>query len=312
MVILMIDKNKYKGFIVSLSNNTSLKQLVRRLRPGTNNYNFFTTIRDINISEITGYNSTYTIYDLLFGDLSTIHLIDNEFRSKSKTITRYLIFEKQFERIRNQNKVVNKKLIDSINVISCPYCETQIIYDFEAKNKKMSTAHLDHFIPKSQNEMLAMSLSNLVPSCEVCNSRLKGTTRFRGISTLEDINKPEYYELWMLDKSMADFYTHGKIGVGDFKVKVINNMSLNHLQVLELENRVNSFKKHLRNYINLLRTTSRYKKQILADTFGYEKLNLGLYNQIALDDELSGVLNVVKEMMFNSIKNDNIKWVEEL
>lgn len=215
----MIDKTRYKDFIVSLSNNTSLKKLIKRLRPGTINYNFITMIKDINISEITGYDSLYTIYDLLFGDLSTIHLIDNEFRSKSKTITSYLTFERQFERIRNQNKVVNKKLIDSINVISCPYCETQIIYDFETKNKKMSTAHLDHFIPKSQNEMLAMSLSNLVPSCEVCNSRLKGTTRFRGIFSLDDINKPEYYELWMVHKSMTDFYTHGNIDVGTMSIK---------------------------------------------------------------------------------------------
>lgn len=41
------------------------------------------------------------------------------------------------------------------------------------KNKtKKTTAHLDHFYPKSDYPFLALSLYNFVPSCQICNSRL--------------------------------------------------------------------------------------------------------------------------------------------
>ena len=43
----------------------------------------------------------------------------------------------------------------------CPYCNIN-----------------DHFLPKSENPEKQLDLENLVPSCLMCNQRLKGTTPF--------------------------------------------------------------------------------------------------------------------------------------
>lgn len=59
----------------------------------------------------------------------------------------------------------------------CPYCNRQYITTSFSEDGK-TRAHLDHFYPKSRYPYLSMSLYNLVPSCSVCNSSLKGEKEF--------------------------------------------------------------------------------------------------------------------------------------
>ena len=57
----------------------------------------------------------------------------------------------------------------------CPYCQRNYISSFEENDDKRTTADLDHFYPKSLYPFLALSLYNFIPSCQICNSRFKGT-----------------------------------------------------------------------------------------------------------------------------------------
>lgn len=64
--------------------------------------------------------------------------------------------------------------MDSLNIPVCPFCNRQYITSWEdMKKEKKSTADLDHFFPKSEYPLFALSLFNFVPSCQVCNSRMK-------------------------------------------------------------------------------------------------------------------------------------------
>ncbi|MTV36210.1 hypothetical protein [Duganella radicis] len=55
----------------------------------------------------------------------------------------------------------------------CPYCQMHHVnYHMTDKSLKMRPP-LDHFYPKSVYPYLAISLYNLIPSCEQCNSRIK-------------------------------------------------------------------------------------------------------------------------------------------
>ena len=68
-------------------------------------------------------------------------------------------------------------LMNSLDVDCCPYCNRQYITslnDVPGKNYPISTADLDHFYNKSIFPLFALSLFNFVPSCQVCNSRVKG------------------------------------------------------------------------------------------------------------------------------------------
>lgn len=72
------------------------------------------------------------------------------------------------------------RLMDSLNVPVCPFCNRQYITSWDdmknassSKGIVKSTADLDHFFPKSEFPLFALCLFNFVPSCQVCNSRLK-------------------------------------------------------------------------------------------------------------------------------------------
>ena len=70
-------------------------------------------------------------------------------------------------------KDVRHELMSSIGIRTCPYCNRNYITSY-GKGKK-STADLDHFYQKKQYPLFALSLFNFIPSCQICNSRMKGT-----------------------------------------------------------------------------------------------------------------------------------------
>jgi len=66
--------------------------------------------------------------------------------------------------------------LNKLGVTVCPYCNRQYISIVEKKGDLGKTRpELDHFHPKSKYPYLALSFYNLIPSCHVCNSSLKGT-----------------------------------------------------------------------------------------------------------------------------------------
>lgn len=67
------------------------------------------------------------------------------------------------------------KLLSLMEIEVCPYCQRNYISSFEENDDKRTTADLDHFYPKSLYPFLALSLYNFIPSCQICNSRFKGT-----------------------------------------------------------------------------------------------------------------------------------------
>lgn len=67
------------------------------------------------------------------------------------------------------------ELTRKIGLNSCPYCNRQYTFTVTVLGgKKVVRPELDHFLPKSENRLLALSFFNLIPSCSVCNSSVKG------------------------------------------------------------------------------------------------------------------------------------------
>lgn len=94
-----------------------------------------------------------------------------------------LIMKHIFEGIFNYNKFSSKAGINNwdayqycqaLNVNVCPYCNR--IYTNTIRNSKENIIRpvLDHYIPKSEYPMFALSFYNLIPSCTYCNTYLKG------------------------------------------------------------------------------------------------------------------------------------------
>ena len=68
------------------------------------------------------------------------------------------------------------KFIESLNVDYCVYCnEASLYYEDGSENRSYSHSSLDHFYNKSSYPFLALTLTNLIPSCTQCNSSIKST-----------------------------------------------------------------------------------------------------------------------------------------
>lgn len=102
------------------------------------------------------------------------------------------LFLKAYDSFSNTNTSEwgTYEYLKSLEVNICPYCNENYTYRLLDKNRNSSAslpnltirADLDHFYPKNSNPLLAMSLYNLVPSCKICNSSIKGRKEF-------DLNK---------------------------------------------------------------------------------------------------------------------------
>lgn len=78
-------------------------------------------------------------------------------------------------------------LVEAYRLRICPYCQANHVnfYVEKVKGKRGAAAFrmrppLDHYLPKSAYPYLAVSLSNLIPSCSQCNSGVKATNDPRG------------------------------------------------------------------------------------------------------------------------------------
>ena len=66
-------------------------------------------------------------------------------------------------------------VINELSLIVCPYCNLNYTLSYTKNNIDITTADLDHFYKKSKYKKYSLCLYNFVPSCPVCNSKLKST-----------------------------------------------------------------------------------------------------------------------------------------
>jgi|JI10StandDraft_1071094.scaffolds.fasta_scaffold19614_4 hypothetical protein len=67
-----------------------------------------------------------------------------------------------------------------LNVNVCPYCNRQYTFTINktGRRKGSTRPEFDHFLDKATYPYLSLSFYNLIPSCHICNSNLKGTQQF--------------------------------------------------------------------------------------------------------------------------------------
>lgn len=95
-------------------------------------------------------------------------------------------------------------LAEMLDIQTCTYCNR--IYTKTVKNPaKITRPEFDHWFPKESYPLLSLSFYNLIPSCHVCNSSVKGSTRMRLNEFIhpyvdENINLSFSYDLDKYDK----------------------------------------------------------------------------------------------------------------
>lgn len=121
--------------------------------------------------EIDKVNKNYLFY-FLKTEKKDIKIKETSYLKGLQKLFDYDNFSKEKIKMWNRNKVITKLEIDV-----CPYCQRNYVtsYKDNQKEKYKTTADLDHFYLKSKYPFLALTLYNFVPSCQICNSRMKGS-----------------------------------------------------------------------------------------------------------------------------------------
>lgn len=100
----------------------------------------------------------------------------------------------------SRNKENSYWMAGKIGRNTCTYCNR--VYSFtvvkgRGRNKRYITRpQFDHWYPKSKFPLLALSLYNLIPSCPVCNSTVKGQT---------ELPHGEYIHPYIKDSNASEF-----------------------------------------------------------------------------------------------------------
>lgn len=120
-----------------------------------------------------------TLEDLFDG--ITFEISEKEKQNCIKHI-RYILGYKSFcgsTRImtRDGRPWSRETFMDEIGIKVCPYCNRQYITSYSVRSKgikiRKTTTDTDHYYPASKFPLLSMNIHNMVPSCQICNSRLK-------------------------------------------------------------------------------------------------------------------------------------------
>jgi hypothetical protein len=69
------------------------------------------------------------------------------------------------------------RFTQNLNVNVCPYCNRQYTFTLDKKSGR-TRPELDHFLDKATHPYFGLSFFNLIPSCHICNSNLKGSKAF--------------------------------------------------------------------------------------------------------------------------------------
>ncbi len=124
--------------------------------------------------------STYTVDEILKAAPSKLHEIATWFDTLSDTQKSQ--FDFMIEKYKNfttkKQEYDAYDLAEKLNVNVCPYCNRNYTFTIKDKNNKSTRPDFDHFYPKDDYPVLALSFYNLIHSCILCNSRLKGTAKF--------------------------------------------------------------------------------------------------------------------------------------
>ncbi|MBP4136484.1 HNH endonuclease [Flavobacterium geliluteum] len=104
----------------------------------------------------------------------------------------------------------NKEFLNLLNIDTCLYCNRNYTLYFGGNNAR---AELDHWFPKGEFPILALSFYNLIPSCHSCN-HIKGASKsFDWLTALDKMNHPYF------DKNEFTF-SYDYHSLNDFKMKI--------------------------------------------------------------------------------------------
>lgn len=200
--------------------------------------------------------------------------------AEKQMIEDYKLELKKIETLFNYKDLISKKktfsywLAEELDCNTCTYCNRNYTFTI-SKDKttgrrnddtRITRPQFDHWFSKSQHPILALSVYNLIPSCSICNSGIKGAKEFK----LNDNIHP------FIPNSDSYKFSYNLINENQHTVKITSSSQQmkNTISIMKLEE---LYKAHddfeLRDLIDL---SKKYGKNYTKKLFGemFKGLNL--------------------------------------
>lgn len=117
---------------------------------------------------------------------------------KNKTLNELAsIFDYEYFSRKRVNSWCAYKLCKASTIKTCPYCNLSFAHTIFRDNQGEIRPTLDHYFDKARYPFLAISINNLIPSCHICNSSLKGTSDFYGTPHLHPLFDDESIDFFL-------------------------------------------------------------------------------------------------------------------
>lgn len=136
---------------------------------------------------------------------------------------------------RESSKWSRHKFICSLGIKVCPYCNRNYITSYEESvDNCKTTADADHYYPKSKYPILQLNVYNMIPSCNVCNSKMKNDYDKRHLYPYEDDNNCLSFSVQF--NEIEELYNYSK---DDIKINIIpkngDEKAKNSIEVFKLD-----------------------------------------------------------------------------
>lgn len=180
-------------------------------------------------------NNDINLQKVLIGSPEELDIIKDMFKSKAlkKSLKKVLNYDSWIDTndkstYRHYNAY---HLAEKLDIATCVYCNR--IYTktvISGSGKKITRPTFDHWFKKSDHPLLVLSFFNLIPSCSVCNSGVKGSTPF----SLTTHFHP-YYNNTDFKFKYTFSYDYKDYDKFSFKILTENKFSENSVKAFELE-----------------------------------------------------------------------------
>ncbi|MEM5569823.1 HNH endonuclease [Aliarcobacter butzleri] len=171
---------------------------------------------------------------------------------------------------------------ENIEVHTCYYCNIDFINTFKKNNKTKNAFTLDHVLEKADYPYLALSLYNLVPSCYVCNSKVKDSKIL--FDEFSPTNKDFDFDERVKFKSFISNVNLQIEKEQDFYIKLIENYSNKYNKYIKSLNLNDRYDYHKYKILEMIQKRREY-----PDSRIKELSNLTKKTQEEIKQDLFGI-----------------------
>lgn len=162
-----------------------------------------------------------------------------DYIDKNKSITELKTVKEKDYFYTLYKRLKKAEYVKELDVSVCPYCNRNYILNFKKTNSLETTAQLDHFFDKKTYPYFAVSIYNLVPSCQTCNQRKSTKPNDIYHPFVSSFNDDVKFQLKIDDSKF--YYNKSSLHI---ESKVIRNKDKieSHINIFNIENLYNEHK----------------------------------------------------------------------